>query len=580
MNDFISFAALAMRRLQNYAFAIVALVLGTGLFLLIPRTLGTLIETIGDPEGLEFNVLIAPVGLIAAILIAQAILSAIHNYLVTLSAEQIGNELRATFFARLIDQPYAQTRGQKLGGTASEFVSDIAIMQSGLSTVLIAFLRHAVFTIGAFVAMFIVNWQMALISIASVLVVAGVISVFIHFATKASIRTQVHRANTVSLLLEAANNAYVIKAYEKSRYFDSLFRERLNTTYDEISRNLRLMSLINPVSLVVFAIAIFVILAYGTQSVASGQSTIADLVSFITYAMVLIASTSQLGVNFGKMKQAVAMYQKHRKFLDPIIDPPTAHDNEPNNHHSNGPPPGFRLDEVSFVYQGTDKPALAKVSLEVPSAKITIVVGESGAGKSTLAAVLVGLLKPTSGMINRNDGRTDNSDLAIVPQHPFLFSGTIADNIRFGRPHITDAAIKAAAATAQIDRHIKSLPDGFDNEVEEGGKNFSRGQAQRIALARALAGDPRVLILDEATASLDVISERAIRDALLALRGQTTIVVIAHHGELLSIADHLLVLGNGHLEFAGNPQASSQSKTIAAYLPHLGNKPQMDEVGA
>lgn len=273
MNDFISFAALAKRRLQNYAFAIAALVLGTGLFLLIPRTLGTLIETIGDPEGLEFNVLIAPVGLIAAILIAQAILSAIHNYLVTLSAEQIGNELRATFFVRLIDQPYAQTLGQKLNGIASEFVSDIAIMQSGLSTVLIAFLRHAVFTIGAFVAMFIVNWQMALISIASVLVVAGVISVFIHFATKAS-------------------------------------------------------------------------------------------------------------------------------------------------------------------------------------------------------------------------------------------------------------------------------------------------------------------ILDEATASLDVISERAIRDALLALRGQTTIVGIAHQGELLSIADHLLVLGNGRLEFAGNPQASSQSNTIAAYLPHLGNKPQMNEVDA
>ncbi len=564
MTGYRALLPLARLRWRNYAVAFLALALGTGLFLLIPQKLGQLIQTVSRPHGVSVAVLLHPALSVAAILIGQAVLIAIYSYMVALASEQIGNELRARFFRQLLAQPIAAAGDRPLGEIASEFASDLTIIQAGLSETLVAFARHGIFTLGAVFAMFFVDWRMAAVSLGSVVVVAGVITLFIHFATRAMMRVQHHRSRTVALLLEAAHNAYVIKAYDRIDYFNSLFRVRLENTYREIASNLRIMTLINPVSLVVFAIAIFIILAYGVTAVADGRMTVADLVAFITYAMVLVSSVSQLGVSAGKLKQAAVMYTKHEALLTAI--PPVASAKPTSLDIAGIAPPEFRFDDLTYTYPGAKKPALCNVCCTIAAGRTTIVVGESGAGKSTFAGLLVGLLEAQSGGI-RISGEAGR--IAVVPQNPFLFAGTIADNIAFGREEIDREMIEAAARCAQIDMHIRSLPDGYDQVVQEGGKNFSRGQLQRLALARAFVGRPSAIVMDEATASLDVVSERAIRASLAELRGTVTLVIIAHQGDMLSDADHVVVLSEGRVLYEGEPGGGGRENPLIESLPQL-----------
>lgn len=556
---------LARRRWRSYAFSVFVLFCGTSLFLLIPSLLGELIQSLGEGEEISLARLSGPATSIAAVLIVQAFLMAIYTYVISLAAEQIGNEIRASFFNRLIGRPLMESAGQKMGAIASEFVSDLAILQAGLSDNLISFLRHTVFTTGAILAMFLVDWRMAGISIISVLCVAGILAVLIKLATGAMVRSQEHRAKTVSLLIESASNAYVIKAYDRLGFFDGIFGQRLSAMYTEIARNLKFLAIINPVSMIVFAIAIFVILASGIEGIAQGRMEIADLVAFITYAFVLVASVSQLGLTYGKLKQAGVMYTKHRSLL-------TAPDYQTDSFSKGRPreaaksAPEIRVENVSFSYPGSQNRALENVSILFASGKVTAVVGESGAGKSTLAAMLAGLIDPQGGTISFDTLTGAGTRCAIVPQNPFIFAGTIAENIRFGREWISDSQIVAAAKTAQIDRHIRTLPGQYEFYVEEAGQNFSRGQLQRLSLARAIADQPKALILDEATASLDIVSERAITNSLQALAEDVTIIIIAHHGELLSISDNLVILDGGRVSYQGKPEFAPRSEMIATHL--------------
>jgi ABC-type multidrug transport system fused ATPase/permease subunit len=218
---------------------------------------------------------------------------------------------------------------------------------------------------------------------------------------------------------------------------------------------------------------------------------------------------------------------------------------------------------------------LNEVSFSIPAGKITAIVGESGAGKSTVVALLANLLQPATGAVYCAAG---SGQIALVPQNCFLFSDSIRENIRFGRHWLTDEQVERAACAAQIHQFILGLPDRYNHQIEEGGANFSRGQQQRIALARALCGQPSVLLMDEATASMDVISERAIRHVLQRLRGSMTIVVIAHKGEMLSDVDHLIVLDQGNIVYEGKPECAQGVGGVVDLLPQLSITNKVAEI--
>ena len=545
MKSILALLKLTRRQWPSYAFCALLLLAATGLFLLLPQQIGAFVARLSESDS-GFARVRTPMLIICTILLGQAMLSAAYTYYIAIISERIGNDFRHAFFENLLAQPMERAAARQLGGTASQFASDLAIVQAGLSDTLINVLRHGLVSVGAIVAMFLIDPKLSAITLLCVVAVAGTIAVFVALTNKAMVRVQKRRADTLSTLVESAKNVYAIQAYGRQRYWSAIFRRRLDDTYAEIVRNTTLTSLINPVALGVFVCGVFLLVGYGLEEVASARIEAAALVAILTYAALLIASISQFGMQYAKLLYAATMYDKHAGMLNHPILPEDA-------PASSAPRPGWgapgcTFRHVGFRYPGSDTAALKDADFTILPGRLNLIAGPSGSGKSTIAGLMMGLIRPDTGAIawhSQDGGELAGGAVALVPQNPFLFRGSIRDNICFGRPWIDDRAIETAARLSQIHDHIAALPDGYEHHLEEGGDNLSRGQQQRIALARALAGDPRTLLMDEATASLDAASERAIHAALTHLRGSTTIIVVAHQGEFTRNVDHTVWVEDG-----------------------------------
>jgi ABC-type multidrug transport system fused ATPase/permease subunit len=233
-----------------------------------------------------------------------------------------------------------------------------------------------------------------------------------------------------------------------------------------------------------------------------------------------------------------------------------------------------QLDSVSFTYPRADRKALSGIDIELHPGEELGLIGPSGAGKSTLAMVVLGLLEPQEGRVlvegvpqaelSPADWR---SRVGWVPQEPGLLTATVGENIRFLRPGLSEAAVRSAARAASLDRELEEWPDGLDHSVGPAGRALSVGQRQRIVLARALAGEPDLLVLDEPTSALDAHTEAALRKAILALRGRTTVLVIAHRLSTVQACSRVAVLDDGQIRALGPPDTLAE--TIAYYREAL-----------
>lgn len=547
-----------------YLIAVAALVASTVLVLFLPKKIGEFLEaTSANPNFVSIDAMMQPGIEIAMLGMGQAILSGIYGYLVAIASERTGNDLRARFFESLLSRPLLLDGQQRSGEIASEFVSDLSIIQMGVGDTLIAFLRHVLFVCGALIAMFWINATMAMVTLASSAVVAALSLLMIRFVTRALLNAQMQRSQVIGTLLESANNRYVIEAFSRREYFVSRFRTQLSSLFSLLQRHQRFLAIINPILFIVLAMATLAVLYTGVIEIQAGRIRASDLIAFVTYVLILVAALMNAGTSAGGLAQAAALYAKHRGMLSAgSVYKTTPTVLELRLPQRSSEPTGYRFSDVRFRFPNAASDVLRGVSFTVPAGKTTALVGESGAGKSTLSSLMLGLIQPNSGEIERSGLHSDAAGaVAVVPQNPFLFSGSVADNIRFGRSDIDDAAIENAARLAHIASFIRALPDGFGHILEENGSNLSRGQQQRIALARALAGNPGTLILDEATASLDPASENAIATALRELEGKRTIFIIAHKGKLLDDVDRLIVLVNGEIEYEGVPPSRSMALT-------------------
>lgn len=553
MKDLQRLVRLILTHAGTYAAAIVALIAGSAAFLLIPPQFGRLMAALdGVAAGQDTKPATAAVLAAAVLLALHGFAALIYTFLVSYASERIVNQLRARFFGNLVNERLDRHPPKTLGQIASGFASDLSLVQDGLSGNLIDAIRHALVTVGAFTALFLIDFKMTLLALAGVGIVAGVIVLFIRRVTTSLMTIQQARAQVMSMLLESASNVYIIQAYGRTAYMCSRFATELRVMFSRVWRQMLLAASMNPVCLLLFAGVMSVLAMFGMQQLRGAHLTIPNLISYFTFAAVLVASVSQLGYLAGRLRQAGAMLAKHERMLAPAdsrcIDAATY------SRLADEGPFGFELCDVTFTYPGKETPAVSEVSFTIPAGKVTAIVGESGSGKSTLAAMLCGIYRPQRGsvcMIGTNGELTGvlpntvDPGVAIVPQEPFLFAGTVLENITFGRSEISESRARQAADSARIHDFIRTLPDGYDTQIAEGGRNLSRGQRQRIAIARALAGDPGAIVMDEATASLDVVSECAIKAVIDDLRGSMTFVIIAHQGALLGGVDHSVVLHCG-----------------------------------
>ena len=361
--------------------------------------------------------------------------------------------------------------------------------------------------------------------------------------------SRVVSAKVIVKFVETMTGIRAVKAFRKERRDDEEFGE-LSAQYREVNmRSIRLFGTFEPGLMVIAAFSVGVVLLWGGLRVAEGALLIGTLLSSVLYVRNFFSPLQEVAMFLNSYQSATAALEKVSGVLEerPTVPDPT----EPIDlWTSRG---HIRFEDVEFSYVD-DRIILPDFSLDIPAGQTIALVGTTGAGKSTLAKLIARFYDPTRGVITLDDidlRQLHPKDLrraiVMVTQEAYLFSGTVADNIALGKPDASFDEIQAAARAVGAHEFIRALPDGYDTDVNKRGGRVSAGQRQLISFARAFLADPAVLILDEATASLDMPSERQIQDALQTLLSDRTAIIIAHRLSTVAIADRVLVMEHGRI---------------------------------
>jgi ABC-type multidrug transport system fused ATPase/permease subunit len=348
---------------------------------------------------------------------------------------------------------------------------------------------------------------------------------------------------------ESVSGVRVVKAFAREEHMLDRFRVRVSRLFDQNVYSTRLRAFYNPMISFLPNLGLAVVLLVGGRQVINGTLSLGDFTAFYTYLIMLIGPMRMLGTALGMSQRAIASGNRMFEVLDrdpEITSAPEAPDLPGGNGH-------VILRDVALRYGDTES-ALDGVDLEVEGGKVVALVGPSGSGKTSLVALLARLYDPTRGSVSIDGAdlrdisvRSLRRQIAFVADDSFLFSASVADNIAYAKPDATREQVELAAERAQAHAFIARLPDGYETMVGERGLTLSGGQRQRIAIARALLADPRILILDDATSSVDAQTEAEIKRGLTeALEGRTTFIV-AHRLSTISLADEIVVLDQGHV---------------------------------
>ena len=530
---------------------LVSLVIATGAALAPPYLAGRAID-----DGIKQQDMNALTVIVIAF-VAAAILNWVATYLQTYLINWVGQralqDLRVELFEHLQKLSIGFYSRNRAGVLISRLTNDIQaldqLVTEGISTLFSASLT----LVGTAVILVVLDPGLALVTFLTfpVLLVA---SVAFRLASAGAYRlTREKIAQVTAYLQETLSGVRVVRAFGQEPRHRRRFAE-LNDEHREANmRTVYLNAAYFPSVELLSAVATAAILIYGGNQVIDGAVTIGVLATFVFYLQSFFDPIQSLSQLYTTYQAGMAALDKIFELLDEepdVADKPDAEE-LPRVRGE------IRFDDVTFSYGG-DALALDHVSLDVPPGQTLALVGATGAGKSTLAKLVARFYDPDEGrvLIDGHDlrdvtERSLRSQLGIVPQESFLFSGTIRDNIAFGRPDATEEDVRAAARAVGAHDFIERLPDGYDTEVGERGGHLSAGQRQLVAFARAAAADPRILILDEATSNVDVRTEAQIERGLRRLLAGRTAIVIAHRLSTIRSAGRIVVLDHGGIAEQG-----------------------------
>jgi subfamily B ATP-binding cassette protein MsbA len=496
------------------------------------------------------NGLLVPLTLaVVGATIVQGITSFSLTQLLSIEGQKLIAELRRKVQAHIGGLPITYFDANKTGQLVSRIMSDVEGMRNLVGTGVIEFIGGLLTaTIGLVLALAI-SPLMTGVAAAIVLVFAGVLSKA--FKTVRPIFRERGKINAevTGRLTESLGGVRVIKGYHAEEREARVFAAGVKRLLDNVMRSLTAMSLMSLSATVLMGLVGALIMYLGTHQIYAGKITAGQLISFNAYLIFLIAPIVGV-VNIGtQMSEALAGLERTREVLRERPE-----DDDPERTRTIGPIIGEVIfDNVEFAYE-TGRTVLHGISFEAKPGTVTAFVGPSGSGKSTTIGLISAFYKPVSGRILVDGTDLDTvslpsyrSQLGVVLQETFLFDGSIRDNVMFSRPHATEQEFLDACRTARVDEFAEALESGYDTIVGERGVKLSGGQRQRLSIARAILADPRILILDEATSSLDSESEAMIQQGLAHLmRGRTTFV-IAHRLSTIRRADQILVIEGGNI---------------------------------
>ena len=372
---------------------------------------------------------------------------------------------------------------------------------------------------------------------------------------------------------ENVSGVRVVKAFAAEPRRLERFRGSVTRVFDQSMDATRLRAFYNPFIGFLPNLGLAVILLIGGRQVINGTLTLGDFTAFYAYLLMLIGPMRQLGIALGLAQRATASGARLFELLDrePRLVAPADARPLPEGRGR------VELRDVTFAYENAAAPSLRDVSLVVEAGSTVALVGGTGSGKSTLVRLIARLYDPTSGSVLVDGADVRSLDLgelrrsiAVVDDDPFLFSATVHDNIAYGRPQATREEVVLAAERAQAAGFIDELPQGYDTRVGERGLTLSGGQRQRLAIARALLADPRILVLDDATSSVDATTEQAIKEALREVMAGRTTFVIAHRLSTIALADEIVVLEDGEVIAHGTHDELLTRSELYAEIAHKG----------
>ncbi len=536
--------------------AVILTLLATGTTLLVPYLMKIAIdETIaqGDTDGL-----IRVASYIAGSFVLLYVATSGQRYLLGWVGQRVLANLREQMFRHLQALPLAYHDTHIVGVTVSRVMNDVAVINDLLSQGLVTLAGDLLVLVGIIIVMLSMSPRLALITFAVLPLMVLVTMLFSRRARVAFRRTRSSVAAVVGDLAEGIAGMRVIQAFAQEEVaqarFDAINESNKTAHVDAMSLSFVFLPSIEFMGMLATA----VVLWFGGVAVSQGEVTLGVLVAFLAYVTRFFQPIQELSQLYTTMQSAMAGGEQVIRMIDTepsVADAPDARE-MPRVHGE------VELKDVSFRYRPETPEVLHDVNLRIAAGQTVALVGPTGAGKSSIANLIARFYDATEGQvlidgIDVQDVQQQSlrAQTGIVSQDPFLFSGTIGENIRFGHEAASDTAVIEAAQMANAHDFIAALPEGYETEILEGGVNISLGQRQLICIARAVLADPRLLILDEATANVDTLTEALIQEALERLLEGRTAIVIAHRLSTIRRADFICVVRDGRIVEQGAHEA-------------------------
>ncbi|MHA2429209.1 MAG: ABC transporter ATP-binding protein, partial [Candidatus Hermodarchaeia archaeon] len=482
--------------------------------------------------------------------------------------------MRTQLFQHLQNLSLSFYSRYSVGRVITRVINDVSVLRQFVTWAIVASARDIFVLVGIIIAMISMNLRLSLITF-TVLPLMAALTVVFQNKARANyrlVRSSVSWVNSV--LAENVNGVRVVQAFSRQPLNYKFFREEVNQYNLELNlTSARLASAFFPAIDVLGSVATALVIWFGSQAVMGEQVSAGVLVAFVLYVGRFFGPIRHLSQRFDQMQSTMAGSER----IFNLLDTPLEVEDAPNSKKMPKINGDVSFRGVDFHYSDDDTLILQGINLNVGSGQSVALVGKTGAGKSTLIKLLSRFHDPTAGqvLIDNIDlrsvtQRSLRSQMGIVLQDPFLFNGTVADNIRFGCLDCSDSEIEAAAKAVSAHSFVTKLREGYNTSVEEGGVILSVGQRQLISFARALLASPRILILDEATSSVDTQTEIIIQNALARLLQGRTAFVIAHRLSTIVNADQILVLDGGSIVEQGTHESLLEHNGHYSNLYRMG----------
>jgi ABC-type multidrug transport system fused ATPase/permease subunit len=462
-------------------------------------------------------------------------------------------DLRQGLYAHLVRLSFGFYDRHQTGQLMSRATVDLQGVRFFLGYGLIFFFQNILTVLSVTVVLFFFQWKLALIALAITPILVAVAYRYSHVAHPTLRDVQQKLADVATVAEENIVGVHVVKSFAQEPQELAKFRARSEAVFQQTLRANRQRALYVPFISWVPLVAQGAVLLVGARMVTSGELTVGGFVAFNLYLSMLVMPLRSLGMWIGQAQRATASGERIFQIMDEpeeIAERPGAAELPPGGGN-------IRFEEVGFEYL-PGRPVLEGVDLEIAPGKRIALIGQTGSGKTTLTSLVPRFYDVTSGRVTVDGADVRDVTLTslrraigVISQDPFLFSATVRENITFGAPDLDDEQVERIARLAQAHEFVEQLPDGYETVIGERGITLSGGQRQRLAIARALALNPRILILDDATASVDASTEARIRVGLREAMRERTTLIIAHRLSTIALADEIVVIDSGRIAARG-----------------------------